>query len=67
MVWSETIFVMIMSHEKFKTFMKKPIADSKNNIASWFALSVESLERLNEFMESGLNMGDIFHVHNQNS
>lgn len=59
MVWSETIFVMIMSYEKFKTFMKKPIADSKNSLASWFALSVESLERLNELMESGLKAGGI--------
>lgn len=57
MVWSETIFVMIMSHEKFKTFIKKPIADTKNSLASWFALSVESLEKLNEFLENGLKAG----------
>jgi uncharacterized protein len=57
MVWSETIFVMIMSHKKFKTFMKKPIADSKRSLASWFALSVENLSKLNEFMESGLKAG----------
>lgn len=57
MVWSEHIFVMIMSHEKLATFMKKPVADTKNSIASWFALSVESSEKLNEFLENGLRAG----------
>ena len=57
MIWSEAIFVMIMNHEKFKTFMKKPIADTKNSLASWFALSVEYLETLNEFLENGLKAG----------
>ena len=40
MVWSEHIFVMIMTHEKFKTFATKPIADTKDNTAALFALSV---------------------------
>ena len=30
MVWSENIFVMIMTHEKFATFATKPIADTKS-------------------------------------
>ncbi|ACU03989.1 VOC family protein [Pedobacter heparinus] len=57
MVWSETIFVMISSHEKFKTFIIRPISDTKNSVASWFALSVGSLETLNEFVENGLKAG----------
>jgi uncharacterized protein len=47
MVWSESIFVMLMTHEKFNGFSKKTIADTKNNIAGIFALSVESLEIVN--------------------
>ena len=57
MVWSEAIFVMIMTHEKFKTFTKKPIADTKNNIASLFALSVDSLDQVNQMVENGLKAG----------
>jgi predicted lactoylglutathione lyase len=57
MAWSDTIFVFIMSYEKIKTFTNKPIADTKNNFAGWYALSVESLERLNEFVETGLKAG----------
>jgi predicted lactoylglutathione lyase len=57
MVWSETIFVMIMNHEKFATFTKKPIADTNNNIAALFALSVDSLDKVNEVVENGLKAG----------
>jgi len=57
LVWSESIFVMIMSYEKLRNFIKKPIADTKSSITSWFALSVESSEKLNEFVENGLSAG----------
>lgn len=57
MVWSEHIFVMIMTHEKFKTFTTKPIADTKNNIAGLFALAVESLDKVNELTNNGLAAG----------
>ena len=57
MVWSESIFVMIMSYEKFSSFTKKPIADTKNNIAGLFALSVESVNKINEIVENGLKAG----------
>ncbi|MET3879866.1 VOC family protein [Chitinophaga sp. OAE865] len=57
MVWSDAIFVMIMSHEKFKTFTKKPIADTRSNIAGLFALSVESVDQVNEIVEHGLKAG----------
>lgn len=57
MVWSEHIFVMIMTHEKFKSFATKPIADTKNNIAALFALSVESLDKVNDIVTRGLAAG----------
>lgn len=57
MVWSDAIFVMIMSHEKFKTFTQKPIADTKGGLAALFALSVTSVNKLNEVVEQGLKAG----------
>ena len=57
MVWSDTIYVMLLSHEKFMGFTKKPLADTKNAIAGLFALSVESTEQINKIVENGLKAG----------
>ena len=57
MVWSENIFVMIMTHEKFATFATKPIADTKSNLAGIFSLSVDSVDEVNRIITSGLNAG----------
>lgn len=57
MVWSDTIFVMIMSHEKFKTFTRKPIADTVNGLAGLFALSVDSVQEVNDVVENGVRAG----------
>jgi uncharacterized protein len=59
MVWSENIFVMIMTHEKFKGFTKRPIADTKIGLAGIFALSVESVEKVNEIVANGISAGGI--------
>ena len=57
MVWSENIFVMIMTHEKFKNFATKPIADTKLNLAGLFSLSVESIDEVNSILANGLKAG----------
>ena len=57
MVWSENIYVMILTHEKFASFATKPIADTKSNVAGLFSLSVDSLDEVNHIMESGLKSG----------
>ncbi len=57
MVWSESIFVMIMAHEKFSGFTTKPIADTKTNIAGLFSLSVESVDEINSITTDGLKAG----------
>ena len=62
MVWSETIFVMIMTHEKFKTFASKPIADTKNNLAALFSLSFDSVDKMNEVTQGGVDAGGIERV-----
>ena len=59
MVWSENIFVMILTHEKFIGFTTKPIADTKTNIAGLFSLSVESVDEVNNIMTNGLKAGGI--------
>ncbi|MES2559107.1 MAG: VOC family protein [Bacteroidota bacterium] len=57
MVWSENIFVMIMTHEKFAGFATKPIADTKTNLAALFSLSLESVDDVNTMMANGLKAG----------
>jgi len=57
MVWSENIFVMIMTHEKFTTFATKPIADTKSNLAGLFSLSVDSVDEVNRIIGKGLDAG----------
>ena len=57
MVWSENIFVMIMTHEKFTTFATKPIADTKSTLAGLFSLLVESVDEVNSILSKGLAAG----------
>ena len=57
MVWSENIFVMIMTHEKFKTFATKPLADTKSNLAGLFSLSLDSIDEVNNVVTNGLKAG----------
>ena len=57
MVWSENIFVMILTHEKFSSFASKPIADTKSNLAGLFSLSVDSVDEVNKIMTKGLKAG----------
>jgi uncharacterized protein len=57
MVWSESIFVMLLTHEKFSTFATKPIADTKNTLAGLFSLSLDSVDEVNNVMTNGLNAG----------
>ncbi len=57
MVWSEHIFVMIMTHEKFATFATKPIADTKSTLAALFSFSVDSVDEVNSIVANGLKAG----------
>jgi uncharacterized protein len=57
MVWGNNIFVMIMTHEKFRGFVTKPIANTQTHIAGLFSLSVESVDAVNNMMENGLKAG----------
>ncbi len=57
MVWCENIFVMILTHEKFKNFATKPIADTKSSLAALFSLSVDNIEEINSILTNGLKAG----------
>ena len=57
MVWSENIFVMLLTHEKFTTFTTKPIADTKSSLAGIFSLSVDSIDEVNSILTNGLKAG----------
>lgn len=59
MVWSDSIFVMLLTHQKFANFTSKPIADTKNNIAGLFSLSLDSVDEVNRLMDNGLKAGGI--------
>ena len=59
MVWSENIFVMLLSYEKFSIFATKPIGDTKNTLAGIFSLSLDSIDEVNNLMTNGLNAGGI--------
>jgi predicted lactoylglutathione lyase len=59
MVWSDNIFVMLLTHEKFEKFATKPIADTKSALAGLFSLSLDSLEEVNKMVNNGLKAGGI--------
>jgi len=59
MVWCDNIFLMILTHEKFKLFSTKTIADTKTYLAGLFSLSLDSIDEVNALMTKGLNAGGI--------
>lgn len=57
MVWSEQIYVMLMPVEHFKSYSRKSIPDTKNSLAAYYTLPVESVDRVNEIVDSALKAG----------
>ncbi len=57
MAWSENIFVMLLTHEKFANFATKPIADTKSKVAGLFSLSVDSVDEVNNIISNGIKAG----------
>lgn len=57
MVWSENIYVMLLTHEKFSSFATKPIADTKSTLAGLFSLAMDNLDEVNSLMTNGLAAG----------
>ncbi|MBW4640399.1 MAG: VOC family protein [Gloeocapsa sp. UFS-A4-WI-NPMV-4B04] len=57
MIVSETIFVMLLTHEKFKTFTPNTICDAKKNTEVLVCLSVESREAVDAQVRSAITAG----------
>jgi predicted lactoylglutathione lyase len=59
MVLSDAIFIMLQTTTMFTTHIKKPIPDLKNNIGASYTLPVESIDKVNTLMISGINAGGV--------
>lgn len=57
MVWSDHIYVMLLTHEKFSSFITKPLADTRSAVAGLFSLSLDSVDEVNTVMAAGLAAG----------
>ena len=56
-VISDTIYVMLLTHEKFAQFSSKPIPDSKTQTGALYALSRDSKADVDAIAEAGLKAG----------
>ncbi|MBD2060218.1 VOC family protein [Oculatella sp. FACHB-28] len=61
MIVSETIFVMLLTHEKFKTFTPKAICDAKQSTEVLVCLSAESREKIDEMVRKAIAAGGTTH------
>jgi predicted lactoylglutathione lyase len=57
MKFSDEIFVMLLTHEKYKMFTQKPIADTSAHSAALYALQLESPEAMQEMFDKAINAG----------
>ena len=57
MVFSEEIYVMLLTHDRFKTFITKPITDVSKTISALLSISVESVDKMNEIVTNALTAG----------
>jgi uncharacterized protein len=57
MIVSDTIFVMLLTHEKFQTFTPKPICDATKSTEVLVCLSVESRAAVDESIRKAVVAG----------
>jgi predicted lactoylglutathione lyase len=57
MVLSETIHVMLLTHDKFAQFTSKPIADAHQSAQVLLAISADSREAVDQITEKALAAG----------
>lgn len=57
MVLSDSIFVMLLTHDKFRHFTPKTIIDARKTAGVINALAVGSNSELNEFMKKAIEAG----------
>ncbi|MEJ2121488.1 MAG: VOC family protein [Alphaproteobacteria bacterium] len=56
-VISDTIYAMLLTHDKFKQFTTKDIADATKTTEVLTALSVESKDAVNEMVDAAVRAG----------
>lgn len=56
-VWAENIFFMVLTHEHFKQFTDKPIADPRESAQVIVALARGSREEVDTTVDAGLAAG----------
>lgn len=59
MVFSETIYAMLLTHDKYKTFTQRPIADTKISSAVLIALTVENRVDVDSIVDRAAKSGGI--------
>jgi len=59
MVYSDEIFVMLLTHTKFREFTKKQIADTSKTAGVILSLSAESNDKVNETVQKAIKAGGI--------
>jgi uncharacterized protein len=57
MVWSENIFVMLLTHEKFKLFTPRAIANAHQTIQVLNALALDDRAAVDRFSETAATHG----------
>jgi uncharacterized protein len=57
MIVSETIFVMLLTHEKFKTFTPNPICDATKSTEVLTCLSMESRKKVDDMIRHAIAAG----------
>jgi predicted lactoylglutathione lyase len=57
MVWSDTIYVMLLGHDFYRTFTPKQIIDAKTTSGALFAYGFDSREEVDAFTEAALAAG----------
>jgi predicted lactoylglutathione lyase len=57
MVFSETIHVMLLTHDKYRNFTSRPIADAHTTSAALIALSLDSRDEVNATIDRAVVAG----------
>lgn len=57
MVWTDQIYLMLQTYEKFSSGNKTNPLNPKQNVSATFTLPVENLNRVNEIIINGLKAG----------
>lgn len=57
MIISDTIYSMLLTHEKFQSFSPNPVCDAHKHTEVLLAVSVESRARVDEMIKIAVSMG----------